>query len=58
MVSSCLGCNGLGYGATGVEGYYAVLPDAIKWILTLLMIIGRLELFTFLALMLPSFWKR
>lgn len=58
MVSSCIGCNGLGYGATGVNGSYAVLPDTVKWLLTLTMIVGRLELFTFMSLLLPSFWKR
>lgn len=58
MVSSCIGCNGLGYGATGVEGSYAALPDTVKWLLTLTMIVGRLELFTFMALLLPSFWRR
>lgn len=58
MVCSCIGCNGLGYGATGVEGSFAMLPDAVKWLLTLVMLVGRLELFTFLVLLLPSFWKR
>ncbi len=58
MVCSCIGCNGLGYGVTGVEGSYAYLPDVIKWLLTAVMLIGRLELFTFLVLLLPSFWKR
>lgn len=58
MVCSCIGCNGLGYGVTGAEGSFACLPDAIKWILTGVMLIGRLELFTFLVLLLPSFWKR
>lgn len=58
MTASCIGCNGLGYGATGVEGSYASLPDTIKWVLTLIMLIGRLELFTFMILFLPSFWRR
>lgn len=58
MVSSCIGCNGLGYGVTGAGGSFALLPDAVKWLLTLLMLIGRLELFTYLVLLLPSFWKR
>lgn len=58
MVSSCISCNGLGYGATGVDGSYAFLPDAVKWILTFLMLIGRLELFTFMVLFLPTFWKK
>lgn len=58
MVSSCIGCNGLGYGVTGAEGSFAMLPVAVKWLLTLIMLVGRLELFTFLVLLLPSFWKR
>lgn len=58
MVTSCIGCNGLGYGATGVEGAYAFLPDAVKWLLMADMLVGRLELFTFLVLCLPSFWRR
>lgn len=58
MVSSCIGCNGLGYGATGIEGSYESLPDLVKWLLTLTMIVGRLELFTFMSLLLPAFWKR
>lgn len=58
MVCSCIGCNGLGYGATGVEGSYAFLPGAVKWLLTAVMLVGRLELFTFLVLLLPSFWRR
>ncbi len=58
MVSSCIGCNGLGYGATGAEGGFTFLPDSVKWMLTFVMLIGRLELFTFLVLFLPSFWKR
>ena len=58
MVASCIGCNGLGYGATGVEGSFAYLPDAVKWLLVFVMLVGRLELFTFLVLFLPSFWRR
>lgn len=58
MVLSTVGCNGLGYGATGVAGSFASLPFAIKWIMVALMLIGRLELFTILVLFLPSFWRR
>ena len=58
MVCSCIGCNGLGYGATGAEGGFACLPCAVKWLLTVVMLVGRLELFTFLVLLLPSFWRR
>lgn len=56
MSTSAMGCSGLGYGATGAS--YAGLLTPMKWILMLLMLAGRLELFTFLVLFLPSFWKR
>ncbi len=53
---SCIGNNGLGYGATG--GSYAGIPAGAKWMLSALMLTGRLELFTVLALLSPSFWKK
>lgn len=52
---SCLGTNGLGYGDTA--GYH-LLPCAAKWVLSFCMLIGRLELFTFLVLLSPWFWKK
>ena len=41
----------------GPNGDFSALPDSSKWILTLGMILGRLELFAILVLFLPSFWK-
>ena len=41
----------------GPNGNFSTLPDISKWILTLGMILGRLELFAILVLFLPSFWK-
>ncbi len=41
----------------GPNGDFSTLPDSSKWILTLGMILGRLELFAILVLFLPSFWK-
>ena len=41
----------------GPSGNFSTLPDISKWILTLGMILGRLELFAILVLFLPSFWK-
>lgn len=58
MTASCIGCNGLGYGATGVSGSYAALPATVKLLLTFDMLAGRLEIFTLLVLLLPSFWRR
>ena len=41
----------------GSNGDFSSLPDISKWILTIGMILGRLELFAILVLFLPSFWK-
>jgi trk system potassium uptake protein TrkH len=41
----------------GPNGDFSSLPDISKWILTIGMILGRLELFAILVLFLPSFWK-
>ena len=41
----------------GPNGNFSLLPDVSKWILSLGMILGRLELFAILVLFLPSFWR-
>ena len=41
----------------GPNGNYKNLPDLSKWILTLGMLFGRLELFAVLVLFFPSFWR-
>ena len=48
---------GLG-GMIGPNGNFSILPDVSKWILTLGMILGRLELFAIIVLFIPSFWRR
>ena len=49
---------GPGLGSTiGPNGNFSTLPDISKWILTIGMILGRLELFAILVLFLPSFWR-
>ena len=40
----------------GPNGNFSAIPDISKWILTIGMILGRLELFAILVLFLPSFW--
>lgn len=49
---------GPGFGAVGPTENFAGLPQAAKAILSVLMLLGRLELFTVLVLFLPSFWRR
>ena len=41
----------------GPNGNFSLLPDVSKWILSIAMILGRLELFAILVLFLPSFWR-
>ena len=41
----------------GPNGNFSTLPDISKWILSLGMILGRLELFAILVLFLTSFWR-
>jgi trk system potassium uptake protein TrkH len=41
----------------GPAGSFATLPDTAKWLLSAGMLIGRLEVFTVLVLILPSFWR-
>ena len=49
---------GPGLGSTiGPNANFSSLPEMSKWILSLGMILGRLELFAILVLFLPSFWR-
>ena len=49
---------GPGLGNTiGPNGNFSELSDFAKWILSVAMILGRLELFAILVLFLPSFWR-
>jgi len=41
----------------GPAGTFATLPDSAKWLLSCGMLIGRLELYTVLILLAPSFWR-
>lgn len=55
---SSLGNIGPGIGECGPSHSWSALPDIAKWLSALLMLIGRLELFTVLLLFTPGFWKK
>ncbi len=55
-VAACI--NNLGPGLARVGPHYADLNDAAKWILCFAMLLGRLEIFTLLVLLSPSFWRK
>lgn len=41
----------------GPAGNFSTLPDSAKWLLSVGMLLGRLEIFTVLVLLTPSFWR-
>ncbi|MGN0206534.1 MAG: TrkH family potassium uptake protein [Muribaculaceae bacterium] len=55
---SAVGNVGLGVGLTGFEGSWANIPDAGLNMLSLLMIAGRLELFSLLIIFSRIFWNK
>jgi len=48
--------NNLGPGLGSVSENYSSISDAAKWILSISMLIGRLEVLTLIALFHKSFW--
>lgn len=54
---SCICNTGFGASLTGYGQDFAMLPDGAKWVLSFLMITGRLEIFSMLVLFSPGFWK-
>lgn len=56
-VISSMGNVGPGLGIYGPAFTWSSLPDAAKWVLSALMLIGRLELFGIILLFTAFFWK-
>ena len=48
---------GTGVGAVGPGGSYVAFPLGAKWILMLMMVLGRVELFSLIMLLSRSFWR-
>lgn len=55
---SCVGNIGPALGTLGPAYSWSALPAAAKWFSTLLMLIGRLELFSILLMFTSSFWEK
>jgi trk system potassium uptake protein TrkH len=55
-VAACLNNLGPGLGEVGLN--YAGINDFAKWVLALAMLLGRLEIFTLLVLLTPTFWRQ
>lgn len=55
---TCLGGVGPGLGMTGPSGNFFAIPTFSKWFLSFIMLTGRLEIYTFLILFTPAFWRK
>ena len=57
-VVASLGNIGPGLGEVGPTANYALVSPPGKWLLSLLMIVGRLEILPILVLAMPSVWRK
>ncbi len=57
-VAASMANIGPGLGSTGPVSNYSHVPEFGKWVLSFLMLIGRLEIFTVLIILSPAFWKK
>lgn len=57
-VASALGNIGPGLGEVGPASSYAAVPATGKWLLSVIMIVGRLEVFPVLLLLTRELWRR
>lgn len=56
-VISTLNVIGPGIGEVGAAENFSAVPESGRWVLSALMLIGRLEIFTVLVLFTPVFWR-
>lgn len=57
-VISSMGNVGPAFGAVGPMANFSVIPDGGKAVLTFLMLLGRLELYTLFVIFIPAFWRK
>lgn len=57
-VAACIGNIGPGFGTVGPVENYAHIPYLGKWLLIWCMLLGRLEIYTVLILLVPEFWRK
>ncbi|WP_422844330.1 TrkH family potassium uptake protein [Acidovorax sp. M2(2025)] len=57
-VLASVNCAGPGLGGVGPASNFAVLTDFQVWVCTLAMLLGRLEILSFMAVLTPAFWRR
>lgn len=57
-VAAMLGNIGLGFAGDSLTNEYSHIPMLGKWVLAFCMVLGRLEFFTLLLILSPTFWKK
>ncbi len=57
-VASCIGNIGPGFGLVGPVENYAQIPYLGKWLLIWCMLLGRLEIYTVIILLVPEFYRK
>lgn len=57
-VAACIGNIGPGLGTVGPAENYAHIPVLGKWVLLFCMLLGRLEIYTVIILLVPEFWRK
>jgi trk system potassium uptake protein TrkH len=57
-VAACIFNVGPGLGMVGPTQNYAAIPWAGKWLLIFLMLVGRLEFYTVILLLIPEYWRK
>jgi trk system potassium uptake protein TrkH len=57
-VAACIFNVGPGLGLVGPTQNYQWVPFIGKWILIFCMLVGRLEIYTVLVLLIPEYWRK
>ena len=58
IILAVIGNIGPGFGMVGPVDNYAQIPYLGKWLLIWCMLLGRLEIFTIIILVVPEFWRK
>ena len=57
-VAATIGNIGPGFGMVGPVDNFAQIPSLGKWLLSWCMLLGRLEIYTLIILIVPEFWRK
>ena len=57
-VAACIFNVGPGFGIVGPVDNYQAIPFIGKWVLIFCMLLGRLEIYTVIVLLMPEYWRK